>query len=416
METMAKSAGCFFLACALTMTLGACGGNNEAKQDEPVMDTPAPQVAVRDEAVPDAGGRIDATKTGVQVATFDGPKYIVSDATVDQSQEGNYGLQEICVVRPPESWSTAETIGWDRNSIAYGRIPTDWGFVSYRYEYINEAGTDSVQADWSRVSEDGFFGGAPNVEHTNVGDHQVAYILNDEAAGEVAPGIVDAGVAEEQASLGKIVTLFGLESRAEDCAFAISMSCELSKDAQVELSAEQLLGDAYAVLEFLGRDAQVDAASFESDVTISNAQGTHRVVVHRNEAALLSYTPHSVVMGNFGDPSAPGTLTFDYAPEGGLEGAARKAQSTDMFNPDFGYTNIEVSNVEQHDVAGRTFNACVVSANMDMGERGSEAMRELRAWCDVEGDALFVETTIAENEGVEDALTRILSDRLEFVE
>lgn len=408
------------LATALAAILAGCSapGTNADSSVQPTDEqtTEATEVVSRQQEAPDAGGRIDVTQTGAQLATFDGPKYIVSDATVDQTAGEAFGVQEICVVSPTESWGAVGSIGWDRNSISYNNMATEWGKLSYRFEYINEAGSDTLDATWSRTTEAGFFGEGVEVSHASVAGHDVAYVLNDDAVYEIAPGISDLEAqASGQLPANSFVTVHAWESRGEACAFATSISCEIDENADVALEGEQLLADAYAALDFLKGDAgEVDAASFESDLTLLNADGSKQLVVKRDGATLLGYTSHSVTLANFGEGNAYSTMTMDFAPEGGLDAMADVTSSLDEFSPDYGYTDAQVSEVEEHEVDGLAVSARVASASLSMGEQGQTLTRELRAWADVGGDALYVQTTLQEDEDVEAALSRVLAGRVEL--
>ncbi|MBR3313753.1 MAG: hypothetical protein IKG18_06415 [Atopobiaceae bacterium] len=422
MTNATRCLGSMLLAISLAATLSSCGqpeatGTDTDKTDEQeVTEVQTTEVVSRETEAPDAGGRIDVTQTGAQLATFEGDKYIVSDATVDQTKGEAYGLQEICVIRQPEAWNTAESIGWDRNSITYNNIATDWGKMSYRFEYINEAGSDTLGAAWSRSTEEGFFGEGVDISHASIAGHDVAYVINDDAAYEIALGIKDLEAQAEQLSQSnKFISVHAWESRGEACAFAATISCEVNTDAEAAIDAEQLLSDAYAALEFVeGSTDNVKAASHKSDLTISSADGTKQAIIKRNGATLMSYTRNSVALSKSEEGVGYTNLTIDFAPEGGLEAMPEVTASTERYDAAYGYVDVEASDVEQYEVDGLTVNARVVTATFDMGEQGQSSSSELRAWCDIDGNALYLETPMQEGEDVESALARTLKGRVEL--
>ena len=420
MTNATRRLGSTLLALSLAMTLANCSQPEAAETtttDEPeVTEVQTTEVVPRETEAPDAGGRIDVTQTGTQLATFEGDKYIVSDATVDQTQGEAYGLQEICVIRQPETWNMAESIGWDRNSITYNNIATDWGKMSYRFEYINEAGSETLGAAWSRSTEEGFFGEGVDVSHTSIAGHDIAYVVNDDAAYEIALGIKDLEAqAEELSQSHKFVSIHAWESRGEACAFAASITCEVNSDSDDAIDAEQLLSDAYAALEFVeGTSEDVKAASYKSDLTILSADGSKQAVVKRNGATLMSYTRNSVALSKSEEGVGYTNLTLDFAPEGGLEAMPETTASTDKYDAAYGYVEVDASDVEQHEVDGLTVNARVITATFDMGEQGQSTSRELRAWCDVDGNALYLETPLQQDEDVESALARALEGRVDI--
>lgn len=103
MKRFACGAASLALAGALALSLGSCAkpaSSSSATSQSSASSQGSDQssVAERTEKTANDGGNIDATSTGSQVATFFGPKYIVSDATVNQSvdQSGeDLGHQEI---------------------------------------------------------------------------------------------------------------------------------------------------------------------------------------------------------------------------------------------------------------------------------------------------------------------------------
>ena len=420
MKNLSRGIGRGLLTAALVGSLVACGAQPETTDTtdaQPTQtETKTSEVVSREDVAPDAGGRIDVTQTGDQVATFDGSKYITSDATADQTQGTDLGLQEICVVSQPAAWADIESIGWDRNSITYNNIATDWGSESFRFEYINEAGSAARDASWSRTTEQGFFGEDAEVSHVTLSGHDVAYVLNNDAAYEIGMGISDLEAKAQTDALAEshsFVTLHAWEKRADDCAFAVNVSCDVNKDSGTELDAEQLLNDAYGALEFVEGGGTVDAASYQADLSIDNADGSRHVTIKRNGDSLLGYTRHSATLSSAGNGASFGMLLYDFAPEGGLEALEETTASLDKFNPEYGYTDVSASDVEQHEVDGRTVYARVVSATLDMGPEKQIVSRELRAWCDLNGDALYVETGMVEDEDVETALARALKGRIE---
>ena len=401
-------------ACSGQATDGASGEASKATTEEQATEEEWGDYVAPKQEAPDAGGRIDVTKTGEQLSTFAGAKYIVSDATMDQTQGESYGVQEICVVRQPNDWSDVESIGWDRNSITYNRIPSEWGTKSYRFEYINEAGSDNLDAAWSRTTEEGFFGQDADIQHEQIDGHDVAYVVNNDAVYEIAPGINDLEAqAEGVEPQNAFVSVHTWESRGDACAFAVSISCEISSDDASSPDPLELINEAYGCLEFVDEASKgLEAAPYTADIVIENADGSQKVTVKRGEATLLGFTGHSVTLADYGDGASYATLLFDYAPEGGLEGMEEATSATDTFSPDHGFTDVQVSDVEQYEVDGRTVNARVVTATFSMGGDQQGTTRELRAWTDIEGSALYVKTTLQENEDVAAALEHALAGRI----
>lgn len=382
MKKLSTKAAAFACAAALVLSTAGCGQPEATQQQEASGQSQAPAGASqRDETDPTADGRIDVTATGEQVATYRGAKYIVSDVTIDQEvgdriTEG-LGLQEICVVNQPESWESIESIGWDRNSISYAKVAMPWGTVSYRYSYINEAsGVEGIE-DWSSTNEKSYFEGYDNVEHVDVNGHTVAYITDTESTPMVDMGIEDLEAkADGTVSDEHAISVYAYEQRDDKCAFLVSISCAVN-DSAVELSAEDLIKDAYAPLEFAEKGSQVNAASFVSDLTIANADGSASVVIARKGDALISYTEHSVML--LGDSDSLDTIastTYSFAPEDA---------------PD--------EDAETYEIDGRT-----VRARLDDFA--------VVGWVDVDGGTLRVESNYLDGEDAQAALERALTGRL----
>ena len=398
MKEIVRRAGAFVCSAAIAMCVAGCGqpasttqGSDDGAQDQAQpqaqsqpqtqdqsQDQQPAESAKRDQTDPTADGRIDVTTTGTQVATYSGPKYIVSDVTVDQqtgagAAEG-LGLQEICVVNQPASWEPIDSIGWDRNNISYTGVAMPWGVASYRYSYINEAsGVEGIE-EWSLTSEDRYFASYDTVEHLELDGHKIAYAFDNAIMG--AAGIVDLEAQGAAQGSANTLTVFAYEQRDDKCAFIVTITCDIEGDAS-EVSAEQVVRDAYAPLSFKSANEQVDAASFLSDLTISNADGSKSLVIARNNEALISYTEHSVMLLSAADEMETlATTVYDFAP-----------------------TDAAPEDGEKHEVDGKT-------ALVEWDEYG------IVAWLDIDGSALRVETTLRGGEQVDDALTRAISGRL----
>lgn len=338
-----------------------------------------------DQSDPMADGRIDVSTTGVQTATYHGAKYIVSDVTVDQRTgdgltEG-LGLQEICVIDQPAAWEHIGSIGWDRNSISYSKIQTPWGTASYRYEYINEASGAQGDEGRSRTSEDGYFNGHEGVEHAEVGDHSVAYVFEDLASMDSSMGIPDLeamGEGEEGGATYREVAVYTFEQRDDKCAFTVTVTCQVTDEDAFDLTAEDIVREVYEPLTFEPKGATVDAASFVSDVTLTNADGSEELVLRREGDSLMNYAEHSVMLlAESQGVDVLASATYDFAPEGSAP-----------------------EDAEQYDIDGR--NVMV------------EVERQLLvAWTDVNGSPLRIEANMFDGEDVEATLERVAAGRIE---
>lgn len=338
----------------------------------------------RNQSDPTADGRIDVSTTGAQTATYHGAKYIVSDVTVDQrtsdgSLEG-LGLQEICVVNQPASWERIGSIGWDRNSISYSKIEMPWGTLSCRYEYLNEASGAQSNEAGSRTSEDGYFNGHEGVEHTKVGDHNVAYVFEDLASMESGMSIPDLeamGEGEEGGASYREVAVYAFEQRDDKCAFTITVTCQVTDEDAFDLTAEDIVREVYEPLTFEPKGATVEAASFVSDVTLTNSDGSKELVLRREGDSLMSYTEHSaMLLGESQGSDALASATYDYAPEGSAP-----------------------EDAEEYVVDNRD---AMVEAEGQL----------LVVWTDVNGSPLRIEANMFDGEDVQATLERVVAGRI----
>ena len=399
MKRFACGAASLALAGALALSLGSCAkpaSSSSATSQSSASSQGSDQssVAERTEKTANDGGNIDATSTGSKVATFFGPKYIVSDATVNQSvdQSGeDLGHQEICVVDQPQSWERIASIGWDRNSITFMQVERPWGSAVYRYEYLNEAGANAETAARGRTTEEAFFAGAGEVSHTEVNGHEIAYVyLGQSVVGPGGEGMVDleaeaAGV--NVAASGRTAMVYAYEQRADKCSFVVTATCMVANGADTP-SAEQILQDVYAPIGFVDKDARVEAASYLSDVSISNADSTANVVIARDGDSLVSYTEHSVVLlGAIDTGSTAPTVTYDFELAGEQEG------------------------MEEFEVGGHRVRAAVSESKWEF-ETETVVERTLNAYVDLDGATLHVSATLAEGEEVPAALERLVGSRL----
>lgn len=384
MNNLARNATTLLLAGAMAFALVGCGqGQPAGSQDATAgADSVAASATL---------ASIDVAKLGAAVATYDGAKYIVSDATVDQGvaddEQVDLGLQELCVVRQPAAWGTDGMIGWGRNSISFMYVPTDWGSVTYSYSYRNEAGAAQGTQRPSRATEEGYFNGMGDVQHTAVGDHDVSYVVDQEEG--TAAGIPDleAQAAEAGSDGERTVAVYAFEQRADKCAFNVSVVCSVDAGATFELTGEQLVAQAYEPLEFVayGTDAQVDAASYRADMTIADAANERALVVAQKGGDLLSYGAHEVgLVDSVEGQLAKNPVRYDFAP------ADEPAQDA-----------------ETHEVDGLAVRTNVVEQNWGTGE-DAPVERILHAWVDLDGKPLHIEAILSQDEDVDATLARLV--------
>lgn len=392
MQKRLQGASAFVCAALLSLSIVGCGQQGSSSSSSAATDSARPDVeqSVHNNTDPTANGRIDATSTGVQVATYRGAKYIVSDATADQTTD-DMGLQEICVIRQPESWEQIKSIGWDRNSISYAGIAMPWGEMSCRYEYVNEVGAAEGMEEYSRTNEESYFSGLDNIQHTELGDHAVAYAYNEQSDDYVTAGIVDLeaqAMGEQGGTTGRTVMVNAYEQREDKCSFLVTVTC-LVTDESAKLDGEQLLRDAYAPLEFASKDAQVDAASFLADVTISNAENSKNAIIKRDGKYLISYTEHAVtLLESEGGEALMLTAAYDFAPQ-----------------------TTQPEDAQAYEVDGKTVYATEpVRSNEGIEEDILESSVE--AWVDLDGNTMYVRADLNDGETVEDALRRVVDGRI----
>lgn len=393
MRNRLQNIGAFACAALLSLSIVGCGQQASSSATSENSNTTREEVekSVHDDTDPTANGRIDVTTKGSQVARYHGSKYIVSDATADQTTD-DMGLQEICVVRQPESWQQIKSIGWDRNSISYAGVSMPWGEISYRYEYVNEAGAAPEMAEYSRTKEENVLSGLQNVEHTELDGHQIAYAYDEQDEDYVSMGIVDLEAqaqGEQEGTTGHTVSLYSYEQRGDKCSFLVTATCLVTDDSAYSLSREDLLKEAYAPLEFASKDAEVDAASFLADVAISNASGDKSAVIKRDGKHLISYTEHSATLFDGEDNELLMlTTTYDYAPE---EAAPEDA--------------------EEYEIDGRYVRALERSTSSE-GFEEDIIESAIEAWVDVDGDTMHIRADIKDGESIEETLQRVIAGRI----
>lgn len=359
----------------------------QQKADEPTQTTTESKSDTKDDTSEGKDSRIDVSDTGADVATYQGAKYIVSDATIDQgSNDGDYGLQEICVVRQPDAWESVGSIGWTRNNITYTNVVFPWGNASFAYAYTNEAGAQSEEESWSRTTEESYFAGAEGVSHIDLDGHHVAYLRADSDQGDM--GIFDMEAEENGWNPGSVVTLYTYEQRGDKCAFSCNAVFTIAEGSSADFLDEDLVKMAYEPLSFAQRDESVDAASYAADLAISNADGTKQLVIGRANDELLSYEEHKVSLLEDDDPDAiMRTTMYDFAPADTPEDDAEKLE-----------------------VASHTVLA-TVSEVTDASETGL-AMRKVDAWVDFDGSPLHVEATMGEGEDLATVMERVVTNRV----
>ncbi len=389
MQNRFIGAGAFVCAAMLSLSLVGCGSQSSSSSTQSASSEV--EQSVHNAKDPTANGRIDASNTGKQVATYHGAKYITSDATADQTTD-NMGVQEICVVHQPESWKSISSIGWDRNSISYASVSMPWGEASYRYEYANDAGAPQEMQEWSRTNEQNYFSGMENVQHMDVNGRSVGYVFDNSGEDSGAMGIEDLeaqAMGVQEGSSVRTISVYTYEQRGDKCSLLITATYNVNSDADFNPSAEQMVQEAYAPLEFAQKDANVDAASFLSDLVITNGEGNHELTIKRNGSALMSYMEHSVaLLDNAQNDSLIPVMTFDFATSEPVpEGAG------------------------EYNVGERVVRAVEETTVLE-GEEGAIEERSVHAWLDIDGTTLYVDANMKDGELVEDALTRLIADRI----
>lgn len=384
MNSIARNAVTFVLTGAMAFALVGCGQGQPGGSQDATDGSDSIAASA-------ASTSIDVTSLGAAVATYDGAKYIVSDATVDQGAlddgQADYGLQELCVVRHPAAWGTDGTIGWGRNSISFMYVPTDWGSVTYSYSYRNEAGAAQGTQKPSRTTEEGYFNGMGDVQHMAVGDHDVSYVVDQEEAAGIPD--LEAQAAQAGSDGERTVAVYAFEQRADKCAFNVSVVCSVNAGSTFELTGEQLVAQAYEPLEFIayGADAQVNAASYKADVTIADAANERTLVVAQKGGDLLSYGAHEVgLVDSVEGQLAKNPVRFDFAP-----------------------TDEPAQDAEMHEVVGLAIRTSVVEQNWGMGE-DAPVERILNAWIDLDGKPLHIEAILSQDEDVDATLARLVGD------
>ena len=395
MQNRLQSVGAFVCATVLSLSIVGCGkqeGNSSSSEAADSARTEVEQ-SVHNNTDPTANGRIDVTTKGSQVATYRGAKYIVSDATADQTTD-DMGLQEICVVKQPEAWQEIKSIGWDRNSISYAGISMPWGEMSCRYEYANEVGAAEGMEEYSRTNEAGYFSGLDNIQHVDVDGHSVAYAYNEQSEDYVTAGIVDLeaqAMGEQDGTTGRTIMVNAFEQRADKCSFLVTVTCLVTNESEFALDGEQLLKDAYAPLEFAAKDAQVDAASFLADVTISNADNSHNAVIKRDGKYLISYTEHAVtLLEGEGVEALMLTTAYDFAP--------KEAQP---------------EGVQTYEMDGKTVYA-IEQTNSYEGAEEELFTSAVEAWVDTDGGTMYIRADLKDGEMIEDALKRVVEEKIDL--
>lgn len=381
-------------ATALAVTAVGCSApDNTSKQAEQASASGQPVSAptAHDQTDPKADGRIDVTSTGEQTATFRGPKYIVSDATISQGTgEGlneGLGLQEICVVNQPEAWQEIDSLGWDRNSISYTGITMPWGKASYRYEYANEASAVEGVQEWSRTDVNAYFAGLGDVKEIEVNGHKISYLF-DEAAANAGLEDLEAEAMGIEQTPGRSVSVYTFEQRGDKCSFLTNVNCTI-QDESTTLDPETIIKDVYAPLTFANKDEKINAASYLSDVEITSANNDHKIVLARKKDALASYSQHSVtMMGDSQSDFFSAISTYDYAPQAAAP-----------------------EDAEEHTLGDRTFRVVITETPWSYGEE-SGADYKMEAWTDVEGETLRIEAAKGAEEDVETVLQRVMDGRI----
>lgn len=405
------------IVTALGASLTACGtaqnATTSSQEEVSSAASPATQSTSAAGTPKPSEGAVQATN----VATFDGPKYITNAFASGQAPSEASVVPEACTINTSDTLAHAESIAWGPASITYNRVAKDWGNVTYRYEYLTKTGTEPAEAAPDRTTETGYFGQGRAVEHAQIGEHGVSFAMENSSDELVAIGIVDLEAkANNSNKAGSFIMLNAWEPRSEGCAFAVSISCEVNEGADANLTAEELLTDAYAPLTFeqTAAPSQPGVASSESDVTITSADDSRSVVVHRKGDTLVSYGRHKVILANPQASSANSTLTVDYAPEGGLDAMDSLSADTSMYNTELGFAEVGVSNKEDAQVEGRAWHARTVTTTIAVAEGDAKTEHELRAWTEVDGNALYVITGMDDGEDVATALLRTLTGRLDL--
>ena len=407
------------LSAVLATPLAGCACSN---QQQPQQDG-TPQATTQQDEPTELTKKIDEGKLDVQAAapsatTFFGDKLIVSDATDTQSglesNTGDLGTQEMCLIKQPESWTEIESIGWGRNYISYNNIATPWGSVSYSYTYNNEAGVTEDLGEFSLTTPESFFGSMDDVKELEVNGQKALYVRND------APSVADRFMFEdlEAAMMGverdtsQDVGLHIYEQRGDKCSFVVTVTCKVDQADAFGTSDEDLVKEALSVANFTTENAE-QAASYLSDVVFTSADGSKQVLVKRNGADLMSYTQHGAILAESDEGAEMNSLLveYDFASGKDADAFATSTADTQDMSEDQGFTNVEVSDIVDREVDGYTVHARTVSADIDMIDEVI-TQRQLRGWIEYDGQLLGVEASMKDGEDMDAAIARVISNRL----
>lgn len=415
------------LSALLVGPMAGCSCSNQQTQSEATQQqeatpanteqptqTEAPATQTKDD------GRIDIKSAAPNVATYSGDKIIASDATNVQegmeSKQNGFGVQETCVVRQPESWTKVLSIGWGRNYVSYAGVEQPWGKGNYTFEYVNEASVEGVDAAVSQATPEAYFGSMQDVKELDANGQKAYYVRDD------APSVASKFVNQDLESMhsdgardaSNDVKLHAYVQRGDKCALTVAISCEVDDAGQFGKSDEELVSEALSMLSFNEADV-AKASSYESDDTITSADGSKSVVVKRAGTELLSYAEHSLMISvdGTGEDAMPKKATYDFSVEADHQALAEMTGDAGSMSEENGYEGVDISGLSDYELGGYPVHARVVSAMLNLGDEYLE-QGELRAWVEVDDKVLVVSAETNPGEDTDAAVQRVILDRLEF--
>lgn len=410
------------VGCASGEQKDVVANDTEPKQEQMEQNATEPVAQDKSESKEKKDdGRIDVKSAAPAVATYYGDKLIVSDATSTQegmeTKQDGFGVQEMCVIKQPESWKQISSIGWSRNSISYGNIAEPWGTISYSFEYINEASVGDLDPEISRTTPESYFGSLDDAKEFESDGHKVVYVRDDAPSldGRFTYEDLEAAYYGVQRDTSNDVGIHIYEQRGDKCAFTIALTCSVNEGSKVDKTDEELVAEALSVVSFT-KENTANAASCESDDTITSWDNTQSVVVKRNGSDLLGYTEHGLAVSEqvTGENAQMLRTHYDFSIDTDSASYAELTGNIDELSEDNGFSNASVTDVQDFDVDGLKVHARVASAEVDYGDEVEE-MRELRAWVEADGGKILgVQAVMNAGEDVEAAIGRTISGRLTF--
>lgn len=413
------------LCAALTGPLAGCGGdaNGAPQQAEPEQTEQTEEVQTVDtttQTAPTDDGRLDL-QADASILTFAGDKAIASDATdtqqgMETSQSG-FGHQEVSVIKQPESWTDISQIGMGRNYISYQDITQPWGTLSYEFQYHNDATVEAEdELEWSQTTPEAFFGSMEDVQQIQTNGHTVYYVRDDapSVAEKFAFEDMEAMLLGEERDTSNDVRIHAYEQRADKCSFTVAIKCEANEGATIDMTDEQIVEQAFAVVNYVEGD-KANAASYLSDVAITSADDTKQLVIKRTNNDLMGFSKHAVAFSQpvQGDELHPSLVTvYDFSNELDEEAFVAQLYDTSMYSAENGYDGAIVGENEDHDIDGITVHARMMSIDM-MWDEDITTSYQVCAWMEIDGKLLSVRAEARDNEEISDVLARVVKDRIE---